>query len=168
MLKWLFTNDAKFGCKFKTQNAIWQKQSSVIGFSSSEVWVSLMKSRLVNIDTTRKSIILWCYTSWALTYLAFLNHLPIIAQYFTQREFYMSSGYFPRIPQSQQVSLSSFKRVRWSVIKTPTLCLCLKYIELATNLEAHSLSLREKLVFVFWFYHFLSYLTVYSFLAYSL
>lgn len=37
MLKWLFTNDDRFGCKFETQNATWQKQSLVIGFSSSEL-----------------------------------------------------------------------------------------------------------------------------------
>lgn len=36
-LKLLFVNDAKFGWKFETQNAIWYKQSLVTGFSSSEV-----------------------------------------------------------------------------------------------------------------------------------
>lgn len=111
-----------------------------------------MNSRLVNIDTTRNSIIHWYYTSWALTYLTFLNYLPIIAQYFTQRGFCMNSDYFPRIPLSQQVSCSSLKRVRWSVTKTPTLCL--KSIELAALREPHQaegpcLSLRKSYSFCF-------------------
>lgn len=137
---------SKVGCRFETQNFIWQKKSLVTRFSSSKALGLTDEQQTFNIDTTRNSIIHWYYTSWALTYLTFLNYLPIIAQYFTQRGFCMNSDYFPRIPLSQQVSCSSLKRVRWSVTKTPTLCL--KSIELGALREPHQaegpcLSLRK-------------------------
>lgn len=129
-----------------------------------------MSSRPVSTDTTINSVMHWYYTSWAFTYLAYLNNLPINVHYFTQRETWTQVFSKNSIKPASQ--LSSLKRVRWNVTKTLTLSEIHRtgsIVGASANWEAPCLSLRKKVdIFVYWFYHFLSYLTVYSFLAYSL
>lgn len=87
----------------------------------------------------------WYYTSWAFTYLAYLNNLPINVHYFTQRETWTQVFSKNSIKPASQ--LSSLKRVRWNVTKTLTLSEIHRtgsIVGASANWEAPCLSLRKK------------------------